>query len=119
MWLFKKMQARGLKAPKLMISDAHKGLTSAITECFVGTSWQRCKVHFLRNIMAYVTKKDKAAFADELKKIWLAKNMDDARTTARAFTDKYQTKYPDAVNCLKEGLEDSLTFYAFGDIDHR
>ena len=45
--------------------------------------------------------------------------MDEARPIARALTDKYQKKYPDAVNCLTEGLEDSLTFYAFGDIGHR
>ena len=118
-WIFKGLQSRGLRSPSLIISDAHSGLRAAITECLVGTSWQRCKVHFMRNILAHVTKKDKASFAAELKEIWLAKDAEDARARAKGFVNKYQKKYPDAVNCLMDGLEDSLTFYAFGEIDHR
>lgn len=118
-WLFKKLESRGLKAPKLIISDAHKGLTAAITECLIGSSWQRCKVHFMRNILAHVSRKDRAAFAAELKEIWLAKDITQARERARYIINKYQLKHPKAIDCLKEGLEDSLTYYAFGEVDHR
>ena len=49
--------------PGLSFSDAHSGLVSAIRESFPGASWQRCKVHFMRNILAYVPQKEKKSFA--------------------------------------------------------
>ena len=49
--LFCKLRERGLKTPNLIVSDAHRGLVAAIRECFPGSSWQRCKVHFMRNIL--------------------------------------------------------------------
>ncbi len=119
LWLFRKLQNRGLKSPKLVISDAHKGLTTAITEGLLGASWQRCKVHFMRNILAHVSKKNKADFANELKSIWLSVDAEEARLKARKLMDKHQKSSPAAIKCLKDGLEDSLTFYAFPEVDHR
>ena len=49
--LFQNLKDRGLSTPRLIISDAHSGLVSAIRESFPGASWQRCKVHFMRNIL--------------------------------------------------------------------
>jgi len=46
--------ARGLRGVKLVISDAHVGLKQAIKEVFLGAAWQRCRVHFMRNILARV-----------------------------------------------------------------
>lgn len=68
--LFQNLKDRGLSAPRLIISDAHSGLVSAIRESFPGVSWQRCKVHFMRNILAYVPQKEKKAFAAVLKSGW-------------------------------------------------
>ncbi|WP_455152165.1 transposase [Butyricicoccus sp.] len=45
--------------PGLSISDAHAGLVSAIRESFPDASWQRCKLHFMRNILVYVPQKEK------------------------------------------------------------
>ncbi len=73
----------------------------------------------MRNILAHVSRKDRAAFAAELKEIWLAKDIVQARERARYIINKYQIKHPKAIDCLKEGLEDSLTYYAFGEVDHR
>ncbi len=66
--LFQNLKDRGLSTPRLTISDAHSGLVSAIRESFPGASWQRCKVHFMRNILVYVPQKEKKAFAAVLKK---------------------------------------------------
>lgn len=52
--LFQNLKNRGLATPRLIISDAHSGLVSAIQESFPDVSWQRCKVHFMRNILTYV-----------------------------------------------------------------
>ena len=57
--LIQNLEDRGLSTPRLIISDAHAGLVSAIRESFPDTSWQRCKVHFMRNILVYVPQKEK------------------------------------------------------------
>ena len=65
---------------RLIISDAHSGLVSAIRESFPGASWQRCKVHFMRNILAYVPQKEKKSFAAVLKEIWLTPTAELAKS---------------------------------------
>ena len=117
--LFQDLKDRGLTTPKLIISDAHSGLVSAIQESFPGASWQRCKVHFMRNILAYVPQKEKKSFASVIKEIWLAPTADLARKRAYDVMDAYAKRFPKAVQCLENGLEDSLTFYAFPKLDAR
>ena len=117
--LFQDLKDRGLATPKLIISDAHSGLVAAIQESFPGASWQRCKVHFMRNILAYVPQKEKKSFAAVLKEIWLAPTAELARKRAYDVMDIYAKRFPKAVQCLENGLEDSLTFYAFPKLDAR
>lgn len=57
--LFGKLKERGLEKVWLCVSDAHAGLQAAIRKEFLGASWQRCKVHFMRNILAHVNQKEK------------------------------------------------------------
>ena len=80
--LFRALKERGLVTPRLVISDAHTGLTAAIRKSFPGASWQRCKVHFMRNILAHVPQKEKKSFAAILKEIWLAPSEKLARKRA-------------------------------------
>ncbi len=117
--LFDSLKARGLDNVWLVISDAHKGLNKAIRESFVGCAWQRCKVHFMRNILARIPSKDKAAFASRLKQIWLQPDIDTARAYTETLMDEYENRYPEAITTLEEGLEDSLQFYAFKRMDAR
>ena len=117
--LFEGLKARGLQTPSLVVSDAHKGLIAAIRTSFVGASWQRCKVHFMRNILAHIPHRDKAEFAGQLKEIWLAPSAEGARARAAALGEKYAAKYPKAIETLEDGLEDSLSFYAFPKLDSR
>ena len=117
--VFNRLKDRGLQTPKLIISDANKGLISAVKHCFPGASWQRCKVHFMRNILAHIPQKQKKSFASELKSIWLAPDDKVARERANALMDKYESRYPQAVKCLEDGLEDSLIFYSYPELDKR
>jgi len=117
--LFDKLKERGLKNTWLIVSDAHKGLVQAIRKSFIGCSWQRCKVHFMRNILAHVPAKSKSEFARKLKQIWLQPDMESAKAYADSLMDTYEDLYPGAIEVLEEGLEDSLQFYAFKRIDHR
>jgi len=66
--LFEKLKDRGLTKPSLIVSDAHKGLVAAIGKCFPGSSWQRCKVHLMRNILVHVPHREKERFASLLNK---------------------------------------------------
>ena len=117
--LFQNLKDRGLSTPRLIISDAHSGLVSAIRESFPGASWQRCKVHFVRNILVYVPQKEKKAFAAVLKEIWLTPTAELVRKRAYDVIDSYAKRFPKAVQCLEDGLEDSLAFYAFPMLDAR
>jgi transposase-like protein len=117
--LFEKLKDRGLKSVWLVVSDAHKGLVKAIQRSFVGCSWQRCKVHFMRNILAHVPAKGKAVFAEKLKQIWLQPDIESAKAYVNSLMDTYEDQYPEAIDVLEAGLEDSLQFYAFERIDAR
>jgi transposase-like protein len=117
--LFKSLQNRGLKSPLLVVSDANKGLVKAIGENFPGASWQRCKVHFMRNILAHIPQKEKERFAAKLKEIWLAPEISAARRRAAEIVTEYGKRFPKAIAILEEGLEDSLSFYAFPKLDSR
>lgn len=117
--LFQNLQNRGVRTPKLVVSDANKGLISAIREGFPGASWQRCKVHFMRNILAHVPHKEKASFAAQLKEIWLAPSCELARKRSEDLIERYEKRFCKAIETLENGLEDSLAFYAFPDLDAR
>ena len=117
--LFESLKSRGLKRPSLVVSDAHKGLVAAIGECFPGVSWQRCKVHFMRNILVHVPHREKERFAGLLKGIWLTTDLETAKRRAKELADEYRSKCPKAIETLEDGLEDTLTFLAFPSLDAR
>ena len=73
----------------------------------------------MRNILAYVGHRHKDSFAKQLKHIWLQPDEKQARAYAQSFMDYYEKQFPEAIRCLEEGLEDSLQFYRFDQIDHR
>ena len=117
--LFRNLKERGLTGTTLIVSDAHSGLKSAIAEEFPGASWQRRKVHFMRNILVNVPHHAKGVFAAELKEIWTAPTEENARRRAERLTEKYEGRFPKAVRILEEGLDDSLAFYGLEEIDPR
>ncbi|MBN2860550.1 MAG: transposase [Sphaerochaetaceae bacterium] len=117
--LFRELKARGVQKVWLCVSDAYKGLQAAIHKEFLGSSWQRCKVHFMRNILAYVGQRSKDSFAKRLKQIWLQPDEKQARIYAEAIMVEYAHQFPKAIECLENGLEDSLQYCQFDKIDHR
>ena len=117
--LFENLKQRGIQDVWLIVSDAHKGLVKAVQESFVGCSWQRCKVHFMRNILSRVSSKAKAKFGERLKQIWLQPDYDSAKAYAYTFMDEQERSFPEAVGILESGLESSLQFYHFKRIDSR
>ncbi len=116
---FRKLKRRGLKRISLCISDAHQGIQKALKKEWIGSSWQRCKVHFMRNIMAHIPHKEKKRFAERLKQIWLQPDKQSALSMASLLIKDYEKRFPEAIQCLENGLEDSLQFYEFPEIDKR
>jgi transposase-like protein len=116
---FRKLKSRGLKRVCLCVSDAHAGLQAAVRKEWLGASWQRCKVHFMRNILAKVPHKEKGRFAALLKQIWLAPDKKSARRATVALREEYGKRFPEAIRCLEEGLEDSLSFFDFPEVDRK
>jgi transposase-like protein len=118
-YFFNKLKNRGLENIALLISDAHQGIQKALKESFIGTSWQRCKVHFMRNILAHIPHRAKESFGARLKEIWLQDNKKQALSLAKKIKEEYQDTFDEAIQTLEEGLEDSLQFYHFPQIDKR
>lgn len=79
MTFFDSLKERGLQGTKLIISDAHKGLVSAICQSFTNASWQRCQVHFLRNIFETISKKRSKPFREAVKAIFKLTDIDSER----------------------------------------
>lgn len=117
--VFEGLKSRGLQRAWLVVSDAHRGIQAAVRKHLLGASWQRCKVHLMRNVMGRVSQKDKKSFADKLKQIWAQPDRKGAIRTAKIFIAEYRQRFPEAVAVLADGLEDSLQFYAFPEFDQR
>lgn len=115
--LFASIKDRGLAKVWLCVSDAHRGLQNAIQKEFLGASWQRCKVHFMRNNLSKVSHKDKEVFAGRLKHIWVQPDRKTSIAYCQEIVKQYGDVYPEAIAVLEDGLEDSLQFYAFPEID--
>ncbi|WP_404457926.1 IS256 family transposase [Sutcliffiella horikoshii] len=110
---FDHLKSRGIQSPKMVISDAHAGLVAAIKESFLGTSWQRCCVHFLRNIMDSFPKKNSSEAKTELKEIFRTSNIKLSRELKRDFIDKYyEVKgFTKVIETLDAGFEDAMQFH--------
>lgn len=111
---FDSLKKRGLQSPRLMVSDAHEGLKAAIEEKFLNTSWQRCTVHFLRNMIQVMPRKGSKDARDNLKQIFKAPTIDISRLLKEEFIEKYEDdkRYAKAIEKLDAGYEDAIQFYA-------
>jgi transposase-like protein len=111
--LFARLKERGLHGVELVTSDDHRGLTAAVGRHFQGASWQRCQVHFARNLLGLVGAKHRARLGEDLRGIFAATSAVQARAAAGACAHAWQTSHPRMVAKLGEELEDFLACYAF------
>ncbi|MBG9546290.1 IS256 family transposase [Cytobacillus firmus] len=112
---FQQLKSRGLQSPKLVISDAHQGLQKAIQREFIGTAWQRCNVHFKRNIINTLPKKDSAEFRMMIKRIFEAVTIEDARQFKDELMNRFsnEARFEKALAILDEGFEDTIQYMNF------
>ena len=84
---------------------------------FLGTSWQRCKVHFMQTYL-FIYRIRIERFAGQLKGM-AGSDLTIARQRAKELGDEYGDKCPKAINILEDGLEDALTYLSFPQLDSR
>lgn len=96
----------------MVISDAHAGLKKAIRKVFVGTIWQRCTFHFIRNIIDVMPKKNSKEERKILRKILQAPTQQHARELKQAYESqlKDNPKYTEALKILDNGFEDAIQY---------
>lgn len=111
--LFRDLKRRGVQGVELVTSDDHPGLRLAIGRHFQGASWQRCQVHFTRNLLGHVARRDRGALAADLKALFSAASAAQARTLAGDIAARWQERHPTVAAILDDALEDCLACYAF------
>lgn len=109
---FEGLKSRGLRGIDIITSDSHVGLVEAIKQCFPKASWQRCQAHFTRNILDKCPRKYMAGLASELKPMFTASTITEARRLRDAIIDDYQDVAMEAISILENGFEDSMTIMA-------
>ena len=107
------LKERGLTGTRLVISDAHLGLTAAIKRMFQGCSWQRCRVHFLRNLLSHVPKAGQDMVAAAMKAVFVIQAPDQVRAHWQRVTEMLRKQFPSAVPVMEAARDDVLAFLNF------
>jgi transposase-like protein len=110
---------RGLTGVRLVISDAHTGLKQAIATVLSGASWQRCRVHFMRNLLATVPPGAREAIAAIVRTIFAQPDHASALTQLRKVADGLRPKFPKAAALLEDAAEDVLAYRHLPSEHHR
>jgi putative transposase len=113
MAFLRSLRARGLHGVKLVTSDAHEGLVGAIEAVLIGAAWQRCRVHFMRNVLVRIPKASAEMVAAAIRTIFA---QPDAHHVAAQFdevTVMLERQFPGVTSMLADAREDLLAFAAF------
>ena len=106
------LRARGLKGVELVISDAHPGLKDAIASVLRGATWQRCRTHFMRNLLTKVPKSAQGLVATFVRTIFAQPDAESVRAQQARTVDQLQPRFRDAARMLAEA-EEILAFTAY------
>ena len=107
------LKARGLAGTQLVISDAHTGLQAAISTVLLGAAWQRCRVHFMRNVLAKVPKGNSEMVAAAIRTVFAQPDSEHVRGQLDVIASMLGRQFPDVQNMLRDAREDLLAFTGF------
>ncbi len=107
------LRARGLGGVRLVVSDAHEGLKGAIGAVLLGSAWQRCRVHFLRNVLARVPRASAQMVLAAIRTIFAQPDAGQVRAQLEEVAAKLAPGFPTVAAMLSEAKEDILAFSAF------
>lgn len=108
---------RGLQGVQLVISDAHEGLKAAIRQVFNAT-WQRCRVHLMRNLLGCVPKAQQGMVAAAVRQVFIQSDQAAARALWRQVADQLRSRFPRVAALMDEAEDAVLAYLAFPE-DHR
>jgi putative transposase len=109
---------RGLKGVRLVISDDHEGIKSAVAGELPGVGWQRCVLHLERNVLSHVPSSSMEEVAEELKAIFKVRRQRTAQALAEEFIELYGKRFPKAILVFEAGIGDALTYLSFPGSHH-
>jgi putative transposase len=111
---------RGLSGVRLVISDDHEGIKAAVSGELPGAEWQRCAVHFERNVLSHVPASETGEVAEDLKAIFKVRREKSALALAEefVFVELYGKRFPKAVSVFEAGIDDALTYLSFPGSHH-
>ena len=115
--LFRSLKRRGLSGVELVLSDDHEGLKAAVARHFQGASWQRCQVHYARNLLGMVGHASRKELAADLKAIFAAPAREQALQIASSTAEKWRRKK--ANEKVAEHIEECLTCLSFPESHRR
>jgi putative transposase len=106
------LTARGLQGVRLCVSDAHEGLRQAIGKV-LGCPWQRCTVHFLRDMLGHVPKAQQPLVATAIRQIFAAQSHDEGRLVLAEVAERLERPAPKVAGLLLDAEDDLLAFLRF------
>lgn len=106
------LSRRGLRGVKLVISDAHEGLKAAASKVFK-TTWQRCRVHFIRNALAHAGKGQRQAVLAMINTIFVQESAEAASAQWRSVADQLRPKFPKLADMMDAAENEVLAFMSF------
>jgi len=117
--LFKRLQERGLTGVQLVVSDDHQGLRKAVDRYFQGASWQRCQVHFMRNLLSKLRKNDRGWVMASLKDVFRAPDRQQAEIRLKALVERLSASDPTVADWLESDGPDALSALDFPESHRR
>jgi transposase-like protein len=114
-WLsfLRSLVQRGLQGVQLVISDSHEGLKAALSQVLAGATWQRCRVHFMRNVLAHVPHGDKSMIAAALRTFFAQPNRQAAGQQLQEVVRTMTARWPKAAQLVAEAEDDILAYMTF------
>ena len=95
---------------RLVTSDAHRGLKSAVAAVLIGASWQRCRVHFMRNALSLVPKAAQQMVGATIRTVFAQPDSDSAREQWRRVSESFRARFPRLSELMDEAEEDVLSY---------
>ena len=111
--IFRKLRERGLSGVQLVASDDHSGLVQAISRHFQGATWQRCQVHFMRNLSSKLRQKDRTWVLSAMKDVLAAPDHAQAMSRFQTLIKRLEVKYSDLADWLEDSMPDVLACLSF------
>lgn len=108
-----KLKTRGLRGARLFISDDHPGLKHGIAQIYPESLWQRCYVHFLRNALSYLSKKEDRECLEELRYIYTSKNRSEAKDGLKKWLENWKGKQSRLCDWAEENIEETFSYFQF------